>query len=216
MDPQVQTSFIPKKSFDTGAVPGGSAFGLFFLVALLIFIASLVAAGGSFLYTQYLQSSLAAKAQQLQLAENAFDPSAIADLVRLDSRINQAQTLLNKHTAASAVFAFLSQQTLQNVSWNSFTYTLADDGTAAMVLTGTADSFATVALQSDQFGGNKLLKNVVFSAISISNTGGISFTVNANIDPSLILYSNVIGGSAAPAPSTTTTTQAGSSTPITP
>jgi hypothetical protein len=50
MDPQVSASFIPKKPLEE--VRGGAgASGLIFLLALLIFIASLVAAGALFLWS---------------------------------------------------------------------------------------------------------------------------------------------------------------------
>ncbi len=63
---------------------------------------------------------------------------------------------------------------------------------AKIVLTGTADSFSTVALQSDQFGASKVLKDIIFSNIGVQDGGAVSFTVSASIDPSLILYKNVI------------------------
>ena len=45
MDPQVQASFIPQKSLEMTSTRGGGFGGLLFLISLLIFIASLVAAG---------------------------------------------------------------------------------------------------------------------------------------------------------------------------
>lgn len=193
MDPQVQASFIPKRSLDVSSSREGSPFGLLFLIALLIFIASIVAAGGSFLYTQYLNSALDSKSKSLALAEGAYDPGTIQDLVRIDTRLTQSKTLLAGHAAVSGIFAFLSTQTLENVSFSTFDYTLDAGGTAQITMQGTADSFATVALQSDQFGGNKLLKNVVFSAITIDATGKVAFLVSADLDPSVLSYSNSLG-----------------------
>jgi len=188
MDPQVQASFIPKKSLDTSVRGSGGGFGLLFLIALLIFIASLVAAGASFVYQQYLNNTLASEKVSLDRAQGAYDPGTIDDLARMDQRINQAKILLAKHVAVSAVFSFLSQQTLENVSFNSFDFALQTDGTAKITLGGTADSFSTVALQSDQFGSNKILKDVVFSGITVNATGAVSFSVSATVDPSLISY----------------------------
>ncbi len=212
MDPQVSTSFIPKKPVDTGLRGSGGVFGLFFLIALLIFIASLVAAGAAFLYGQYLQNAIASKSNSLQLAEGAYDPSVIADLSRLDSRINQAGILLQSHISVSAFFNYLSTQTLQNVSFNSFSYKLNPDGSAAITLTGEADSFSTVALQSDQLGNSPMLKNVVFSDIAQGQGGGITFSVAATVVPSLLLYSNSLGQSVPAADMEVSTTSA-TSTP---
>ncbi|HUD02715.1 MAG TPA: hypothetical protein VMR46_01670 [Candidatus Paceibacterota bacterium] len=222
MDPQVQSSFIPKKSLDISATRSESSFGLLFLIALLVFITSLVAAGGSFAYTQYLNSAIASKSQSLALAEGAFDPGTIQDLVRLDSRLNQSKTLLASHVAVSGVFAFLSQQTLANVSFGNFEYDLNPDGTAKITMTGTADSFSTVALQSDQFGGNKLLKDVVFSGITVNTDGSVGFTVTANVDPSVLSYDSSLSTtgttstsmpSASPMMSASSTPATGATTP---
>ncbi len=203
MDPQVQTSFIPKKSLDISASRNsGGSFGLFFIIALFIFIASLVAAAGSFAYTQYLNSTIASKSASLALAEGAFDPSVIQDLLRMDNRLNQSKKLLASHVAVSGIFALLATQTLAQVSFSNFDYTLNADGTATISMQGTADSFSTVALQSDQFGADKLLKNVVFSAITVGSSGSVGFSVSADLDPSVLSYSSSLGASVPAAPST--------------
>jgi len=211
MDPQVQASFIPKKSLDIAASRSEGHFGLLFLIAMLVFVASIVAAGGSFLYTQYLNSTIASKSKSLTLAEGAYDPGVIQDLLRLDNRLNQSKTLLANHVAVSQVFSFLSTQTLEQVSFSNFSYTLSSDGTAQINMQGTADSFATVALQSDQFGGNKMLKNVVFSDITVNQDGSVGFSVTADVSASLISYTNSLGSSA-----TVTNTTPTNPNPLTP
>ena len=195
MDSQVQTSFIPKKSLDIAASRSGSPVGLLFLLALLVFITSLVAAGASFLYTRYLTGDIANKSHSLALAEGAYDPGSIQDLLRLDSRLTQSKTLLANHVAVSGIFAFLSTQTLAQVSFSSFDYELDATGAATLKMNGTADSFSTVALQSDQFGASKLLKNVVFSGITVETNGTVAFSVSATLDPSILSYSNSLGAS---------------------
>jgi hypothetical protein len=57
-------------------------------------------------------------------------------------------------------------------------------------MSGIADTFATIALQSDQLGKNPLLKNIIFSNITLQATGKVGFSVKADVDQSLILYSN--------------------------
>jgi len=190
MNPQAQPSFIPKKPLTASSAGAGSlgVGGLFFLIAVLIFIASLVSAGAVFAYGGYLTSAIASKTDSLNKAQAAFDPGTIQELVRMDSRITNAKTLLQKHIAPSALFAFLSSQTLQRVSFSSFSYVLGDDGSVSITLAGQADSFATLALQSDQFNTNKLLKDVIFSAIAVGTSGQVTFNVKATADPSLINY----------------------------
>ncbi|HEV8677664.1 MAG TPA: PilN domain-containing protein, partial [Candidatus Paceibacterota bacterium] len=185
-------------------------------VSVLIFIASVVAAGAVFAYEQLLNQSIASKSASLSLNEKAYDPGVIQELSRVDTRITQAQGLLQKHVAPSAIFAFLSQQTLEKVQFTAFDYTLGADGSAKITLGGVADSFSTVALQSDQFGASKILKDVVFSNVAVGADGNVGFSVSATVDPSLIVYSNAITANpAAPiesAPQTPVSTTTSSTT----
>ncbi len=208
MEPQTPASFIPKKSLDGGmrTRTSGALGGLFFLVGLFLFIVSVTAAGGVFAYKGYLKTSITDKSASLKKAKDSFNLAAIEDLTRVDLRIKQAGVLLQKHIAPSAIFSFLSLQTLQNVQFVSFNYALQDDGSAAVDLEGVAASFSTVALQSDQFAASKVLKDIVFSNIKVEAGGKITFSVKATIDPSLISYAkNLTVTPAIPAQTTMST-----------
>ncbi len=188
MDPQVSTSFIPKKPL-VPARARGSASGLVLLLAILIFIGSVVAGGGVFAYDRYLKSTIASKQHSLELAQAAYEPGVIESLIRLDSRLGESKRLLGKHLAPSAIFMFLSTQTLERVQLTSFDYVVDESGAATLELVGVADTFSALALQSDQFGTSNVLRNVIFSNILISpTTGKVSFAVHADVDPSLLLY----------------------------
>ncbi|KKW42873.1 MAG: hypothetical protein UY93_C0007G0002 [Parcubacteria group bacterium GW2011_GWA1_56_13] len=188
MDPAGQGSFIPKASLTAASRGGG--IGIFFLLALLIFVMSLISAGAAFGYQRILGSTITNKDADLRRAEGAFDAGTIQDLRRMDNRLTQARGLLQKHVAPSAILYFLSTITLERVQLNSFDMILDKDGGASLTITGTADSFSSVALQSDQFGSTKVLKDVIVSGVSVNETGKVSFAVNAKVDPSLVLYGN--------------------------
>lgn len=200
MDPQVSNSFIPKEALTQEKVRA-SGLGLFFLIALIVFILSLIAAGGAVAYTQIVNKQLASDKAQLDIQKGAFDPATIQDLVRMDSRIEQAKQLLSKHVAPSAIFDLLAQKTLQNVQFTSFSYELNQDGTAKILMDGTTDSFATIALESDALGNSTGLKDVIFSNITVAQGGGVGFTVEATVDPSVISYAKTVA--AQPAASAT-------------
>ncbi len=216
MDPQVSASFIPKKPLAEARGNRRGGGGLFFLLALLIFIASLIAAGGSFLYGRYLNVSLDAKKASLVKYQQAYDLPTIQTLIRFDTRIIEARRILATHLAPSAIFAFLSEQTLEKVQFTDFDYSIdASDRTAEIHMAGMADSFATIALQSDQLGGSKLLKDIIFSNISIQEGGKVAFSLSAKVDTALILYSNSYANAQAPTivPIDTSPTQGTSTTP---
>lgn len=186
MDPQPPTSFIPKKPLVGEASRGGG--GLLTLAAVLIFIVSVVAAGGAFAYGKYLDKALADKDSSLKKAEGAFDTASIVDLSRLDVRLGKARDLLEAHVAPSGLFVFLSATTLERVQFTSLSLDIGSDGSGKIVLNGVADSFSSLALQSDQFSAAKVLRDVVFSGISTDTAGRVQFSVSASVDPSILSY----------------------------
>lgn len=188
MDPQSSTSFIPKEALNAQRERAGGM-GLLFLIALLFFVTSLVAGAAAFGYGYVLNQELASDKASLTREEGAFDPASIKELVRMDSRLTQAKKLLSSHLAPSGIFDFLAGSTLQNVQFTSFSYALGDDGNADIELTGLTDTFSTMALQSDALGKSSDLRDVIFSNITVQQSGLIGFTVSAKVDPALISYS---------------------------
>ncbi len=194
MDPVGQGSFIPKASLTIASRSSGV--GLLFLLALLIFVMSLVAAGAAFGYQHILNGTIADKDTSLRTAEGAFNPGTIQDLIRTENRLTQARLLLQKHVSPSAIFSFLGTITLERVQLTSFSMALDKDGGAALSLSGIADSFSSVALQSDQFGATQILKDVIVSGVSVGESGQVNFSVNATVDSAFLLYSRNLTQSA--------------------
>ena len=189
MDPSVQGSFIPKQALTAQARGGGV--GLLLMLTIVVFVISIAAAGAAFGYRYLLQQQIAGKDVSLQHDEGAFDAAAIQDLVRIDSRLSQAKVLLQKHVSPSAIFAFLSTITLERVQFTNFGFKLLPSGGATVSLGGSADSFSSVALQSDQFGASKVLSDVIVSGISVdAQSGKVNFTVDAKVDANLISYAH--------------------------
>src|SRR5579872_776104 len=198
MDPQAQASFIPKKPLVASASARGGM-GILWFIGLLLFVFSAISAGGAFGYEKYLEGQIASASDSLQRAQAAFDPQVIADIIRLNNRIDQSNILLHNHVSPSAVFTLLEQTTLSTVRFTSFEYDLSPNGAATLSLDGEALDFPSVALQSDAFGQTRALKDVLFSDINVDpGTGHITFKVSATIDPSQILYSNLLAGGGIP------------------
>ena len=60
------------------------------------------------------------------------------------------------------------------------------------MLEGEARSYSSVALQSDIFGDNKYLKNPIFSNLGLAKSGDVTFNLELNLDPSVMLYKESI------------------------
>lgn len=196
-----QTSFIPKKTYDVGPAPqtkASSLTGILSFAGVTLFVLSIVAAGGVFLYERYLETSLVRKQESLERAKSAFEPELIRELSRLDDKFVIGRQLLNAHIAPSAIFKLIEDITLQSVRFLDFSYAVTEVG-VRITMNGEARSFSSVALQSDEFAKNRSLRQPEFSGLGLDARGNVVFQVTAIVDPQLISYrerASRAGGSA--------------------
>ena len=182
---------------------------VFFFVSLLIFIASLMGAAAVFFAEKFYTQQINQKSAQLKEDQQVFDLATIEDLARLDTRMKNAESLMQRHYTALTVLLYLGDQTLQNVQFTDYKYSIDPDGVGKITLVGVANGFGTVALQSDQFSASKKLKNVVFSNIQIDPSGkGVGFNVSATLDQSLTSYADSLGSTSTAQPGLESTTTA--------
>lgn len=187
MAEQFQTSFIPKKSFDVGPTKPVRGTGIIFTIAILLVIASLLAAGGTFAYERFLEGSIVRKKEELQKARAAFEPELIRELSHLDTKLKTAEELLSTHLAISGIFDLLEETTLETVRFTNFGYSIEATG-VRISLSGIARSFTSVALQSDEFTKSRFIREPVFSGFSLDDRGDVEFNVTALIDPAVVSY----------------------------
>jgi hypothetical protein len=190
MAEQFQTSFIPKKTFDVGPAPkatGSSVSAILSFVAVIALVLSIVSAAGVFLYERFLITSIKNKEETLERAKSAFEPELIRELSRIDAKFMIGERLLDEHTAPSGLLNLLEDVTLETVRFTTFSY-LSDPEGLHLSMQGEARSFASVALQSDEFGRNRSLRDTAFSGLTLDERGNVQFTVSAIVDPALVSY----------------------------
>jgi len=168
----------------------GSAGDIFILIAIVALAAALALAAGVFLYDKFLVANVQKKSEQLERARQAFDPSLIQELVKLDARLQAANDVLAKHLAPSELFNLLEELTLQSVSYDSLNYSVSDEGIAQMKLRGKARSVNGVALQASVFGESNAISNPIFSALDLVSDG-VEFEVSADINPAALRYTTI-------------------------
>lgn len=200
MAEQFQTSFIPKKTFDVGSAPkpaGVSVSAVISFIAVIMLVLSAVSATGAFLYERFLLTSIKNKEATLERAKSAFEPELIRELSRVDAKFAIGAQLLDEHVAPSGLLDLLEDVTLESVRFTSFSY-LSDPEGIHLVMRGEARSFASVALQSDELGRNRSLRDTAFSGLTLDERGNVQFTVTATVDPALVSYreQSARGGSA--------------------
>ncbi len=202
MESNIKSSFIPddaarlgnSQRFASGG--GGGMFDLAALLSTVMLVASLALGVGVFLYVQFLQSSLSSKREQLVRAQEAFEPTLIQELTRLDDRMQAAQEILNKHAAPSLIFALLEELTLETVSFKNFSYTTLSEA-PEIKMQGLARSVNSIALQADLLGKHTAISSPIFSNIT-REAEGVKFDLTATVIPAAIRYANTLAGRAMP------------------
>ena len=192
---QPQTSFIPKKApttLPTSSGLGSRRVNLLAILAFLVFFSSIGFAAFVFFYKSHIIKTIAELDASLVLARKSFDPEFIAEASQLDARIEGARTLLKTHRALSPLLDLLEKKTLESVRFQDFTFNGRDGDDITVGMTGEAQSFNAVALQSDVFGAERAFQNPVFSSFSLDEQGNVIFNFQTRVDPKLFLYGETL------------------------
>jgi hypothetical protein len=210
VDTTIPGSFIPHDAADTGGSGYRGQSGLpdlALLISIVLFVASAALAGGVFLYSQYLDTANASKVQQLERAKAAFEPSLIAQLMRLNDRMSSADVILGNHLAPSMFFDALQAATLATVSFSNLDLQAADTHSLTIKMSGVAKSVNSIALQADLLSKNGVIKDPIFSGID-RELDGVHFNLNAEVDPKAITFARHLNSSAQAAGAAAATQQA--------
>jgi hypothetical protein len=197
MDTKFQTSFIPKAPVVEGVRRRREGIGIFLLIAIIIFLASGVMAGGVFLYSKVVDSSIATGMAALKDDSNTANSALIKDYARLNDRINSAYTLLKQHVAVSNLLSILSAVTLKSVKFNNFTYQNSGNTKVSLTMSGNARKYESVALQAKALTDPTMkypttFKSPLFNNLNVDLLSNVSFNLVTGIDPHVLSYYGII------------------------
>ncbi len=186
--PPITPSFIPKKNPAIRPEVKKKT-GFFFLLSIVIFASAAILHGAAYLYKASLGQKLKVLENSLRLEESAFEPATLVELSRADAKLRSARSLLDRHTTLQPLFKVLEENTLQSVRFKTFGFTISpDQKKIELKMTGDAKDYSGIALQSDAFGEVKEFKDVVFTDLNLLQSGRISFSFSASVDPSLVSF----------------------------
>jgi len=177
--------------------------GLLLLLSILIFLTAALVHGGAFLYEKQLQSSIAGKKEQLSRAEEAFDPGFLELLDRLATKINILQGppgstaggLLGRHVSLIPFLNYLERTTLPTVRFRTFRLVALPGGMADLKMTGLAENYSSVALQSAEYtrrDSPQYYRDIVFTDLNLDQLGKVTFNFSASVDPFLLSYHEAV------------------------
>lgn len=195
MDSRFQTTFVPKKPITPSTLQSGgpprraiAANGIIPTIAGLLVVLTLASAIGVFLYGQFLTRRLVSMSKSLEAVRESIDSPLIAQLKRVDRRIETAKEVLDRHTKQSPLFSVLEASTLRNIMFENFKYTTESANGASLTMSGKARGFDTIALQADLLSESADILSPVFSDFARPEGELVSFMFSANINPQLLAY----------------------------
>ena len=120
MDRGINASFIPKGDIKSKQKKARAplAANLFLLIAIIVFLTSLLASLGVYLWLQQLESANSAALQQLNDNRDNFGLSTVEEFINVNNRIKAASFILDNHVNISEVFDILEENTLSAAQEN--------------------------------------------------------------------------------------------------
>jgi len=176
-------SFIPQKENKKIAYQGQGP-GALVVFSIIMFVISLLAFGGTFLYKNFVIKQIATLEDSLDRTKESFDDALIYRLDEVSTKIELGKKLLNEHTYLSGLFVFLGNNTLKNVSLTSFSY----QGSGDIILSGVAQNYTSVANQAKAFKNDKNVKSVDIFKLTLVEGGVINFEAKIEFIPSFFSY----------------------------
>jgi hypothetical protein len=195
MEPQFQTSFIPKTPLNETRPQAKSSVSILTFIATIIFISSIIAGVGVYFYKGYLVKKMDEAKITLTENQERFEPDSIRNLQETDKRLLAATEILSKHVMVTPLFNALEALTMKKVKFNKFTFSTGGEagtsGKLEVSLSGVASDYTTIALQSDVFSKDqyrKYVKDVSFTNLVLTDSGSVTFNLGFTVDPTLLSY----------------------------
>lgn len=181
--PDPSPSFIPHAPtrFSPRLIAEGGAW--LFNLALFAFIASLVAAGGLFVYQRSLASTRADWQAQVAGQEAELRPDLLVQLTDLSNALGVTRELLSRHVYASNALLFVQSVTHPFVYFTALSFSR---DARKIELSGSARNYQTVAEQVQFLESHPQVEKVDFGGLSRSERGLVNFRTAITFKPSLL------------------------------
>ena len=197
MEPNFQTSFIPKKPMVEERDAPAHSISIFTIIAIFVLFAVILTTGGFYLWREKIKENITQKESELNLAKGRFEQKKIEKLQLLDKRLRASTEILSRHVSITPVFEALSALTMKTVRFNQFSYDLGTekDAKVSIKMSGVAVGYRSVALQSDLFGTKdegKSFIDPVFSNLTLDAKGNVLFDLEFSVVPSFVDYKQML------------------------
>ncbi len=185
MDPQANSSFIPKqtKKMNAPKKRPASSFPLFAVISYALFIGAMLAATMVFVYNQFTVKQLQQSVSTLDQSITNFRLSDLQSVVDFDNRIKTAKDLLDHHMSLVGALSAIEQMAVQTITIESVEFERVDKQTLRSTVSARTNEIDFLIFQRDvlraQHSGlitNSLVSNIAyFSNSEISNQKEFTF-----------------------------------------
>lgn len=206
-----QISFIPKNPLTENDVfiarqRPRSVLGL---LAGFLFLASVGAYIGLYLYEDILLENIQKKTAEIDEIQNAISSSPELGQAKVfNARADLARMLLSKHIIVSPIFGFLSKNTLGSIFYGDFSFK-DEEGILTLTLSGESPNYSSLAYQADVFRASNNLASFSVEKVELTKSGSVSFDFSMVFNPEFLSYEKSVSESVKDEvffPTTTTTT----------
>lgn len=191
MEQVPNNSFIPRQGVGPIAhevKKRKTRFNIFGFLAVVIFLGSLLLAGGSMVYKTMSEKNLEKAKQDLATEGEKINPADIDSIRKTELHIKTAEKILDVHVSPSLLFDALERSTQESVQFTAFTFVRQPSGTIAVEMTGIAPRFNTVVLQAKRFASEDIFSKIIFSNLNKAEDEIITFKVSVEINQDAIAY----------------------------
>lgn len=182
-----QSSFIPKDPISPEVFKKKKT-GLLGILAVSIFISSVIVAVGAVFYKDIVRKDIISLQTELALAEENIDRESVQRMIDFSQKLNIVKSIVARHQAVSGFLESLASSTASAVSFTDFSYSALTPNSLVVSMKGVTNSYSAVAFQEGIFKNNKDWKSVSFSNLALGEKGAVTFDVSVLINPQVVAY----------------------------
>jgi len=211
---KTKVSFIPKAPVTNIQQPSSisglysnvveeKAVGFIGWIGIILLISTILSAVGIFLFMGFLKSRESGLLAEIKEKEKIIDVNFIKSAEEMSSRIKEAREILDNQVLATRLFHALEQNTISAVQYESLSMDQRDDKGGSTTssdqisfgntveLAGKAESYRSLAQQSEVFLKSSILKDHFFSDFKIDEfTNNVTFKLSISL-PDLLKNTDV-------------------------
>lgn len=183
MSPQLQqASFIPKRPLvqipnQKNAPRRRRRFGIFAIIAWILFILAGLAAAGVYVYDNALADEIEEKRIVLERETARIDEDFIDVIKTTNAQMTLADDVLRTHVSSVSLFEVINQVTLQTGQLTGVAFdAVPTSGSFILEVTGVVQSFEGLTRQADAYRTDDRIKKVEITDLSVLEDGNVGFS----------------------------------------